>query len=237
MQAVSVRPPRCPAASCGASAGAGTALGENWLAVVSFLETCEAPAGDSFVLAAACAHLVRLLGDEAAWREAVLERQRRVGGCLRFGGTWRRSYLCIHWQGCPLRELRGQQLPAKPTRSELRSLLPKASWAEALQRQNWVEGEMPILSPEKPYFLDAKALLPRYFAAWPGAWQLPTLGRRFARRRFSVALPGAGEVFRMELGHFLRYARLAGAGDALPPRWDAERFLLERFYLRSPGNL
>lgn len=195
MQAVSVRPQRCPAASCGDSRRTKGALGENWLAVVSFLETCEAHAGDSSSLAAACTHLARILGDEAAWREAVLEQQRRAeGGCLRFEGTWRRSYLCVHRQGCPGR---GAAKPRWSARWALQPSLAKASWAEAL--------------------------LPQYFAAWPGAWQLPRLRRRFARRRFSVALPGAGEVFRMELCHFLRYASSgAGAGDALPPRWDAE---------------
>lgn len=225
MQAVSVRPQRCPAASCGDSRRTKGALGENWLAVVSFLETCEAHAGDSSSLAAACTHLARILGDEAAWREALLEQQRRAcGGCLRFEGTWRRSYLCVHRQGCPGR---GAAKPRWSARWALQPSLPKASWAEVLQRRKWLEGEVPILSPEKPYLLDAKALLPQYFAAWPGAWQLPRLRRRFARRRFSVALPGAGEVFRMELCHFLRYASSgAGAGDALPPRWDAEPLYL-----------
>lgn len=42
----------------------------------------------------------------------------------------------------------------------------------------------------------SKAQLPKYFAAWPGAWHRRQICRRFGRRRFAVALPGAGEALR-----------------------------------------
>ncbi|CAK9085360.1 unnamed protein product [Durusdinium trenchii] len=221
MQAVSLRPPRCPAATCGASL-CGL---ESWLLVVAFLESCEALSKDSAALASASSTLARTLGDEAAWREAVLERARCAGAEeLRFEGTWRRTFLCIHQReaGCSATTLQwscrcGVLWSCAPRKRADPKVLKKV--------RNWIEGVSAWVCPEQPcHFQEVQ--LGHFFAGWPGAWTPWRLRKTFGPRRFRVALPGAGEVYRMELDHFLRYAFESSISDSQPPRWDAEPLYL-----------
>eukprot|EP00913_Durusdinium_trenchii_P012832 g12048.t1 len=93
------------------------------------------------------------------------------------------------------------------------------------QVRNWIEGVSAWVCPEQPcHFQEVQ--LGHFFAGWPGAWTPWRLRKTFGPRRFRVALPGAGEVYRMELDHFLRYAFESSISDSQPPRWDAEPLYL-----------
>ncbi|CAE7247966.1 unnamed protein product, partial [Symbiodinium microadriaticum] len=98
-----------------------------------------------------------------------------------------------------------------------------ANGLPTLRRHPWRAHARPV-SAEHPCWLDAKRQLAGFFAGWPKAWTGQGLCRRFAGRGFDVTLPGAGQVFRMRLRDFLRYA--AKNADFLPPRWDAEPLYL-----------
>ncbi|CAK9020501.1 unnamed protein product, partial [Durusdinium trenchii] len=192
---------------------------------VAFLESCEALSKDSAALASASSTLARTLGDEAAWREAVLERARCAGAEeLRFEGTWRRTFLCIHQReaGCSATTLQwscrcGVLWSCAPRKRADPKVLKKV--------RNWIEGVSAWVCPEQPcHFQEVQ--LGHFFAGWPGAWTPWRLRKTFGPRRFRVALPGAGEVYRMELDHFLRYAFESSISDSQPPRWDAEPLYL-----------
>ncbi|CAE7227604.1 Parp14 [Symbiodinium natans] len=171
----------------------------------------------------------RLLWDEAAWRGSLLSLFfGGAAGALPFRGSWRCTLLCRHGGSCspggPGFSAGRLFARLRVELSQERLRLRRARGCKApLRRMPWQSHHRPVRA-DQPCWLDARQQLGALFHGWPGAWKPGRLRRRFGRRHFAVTLPGAGQVFRMRLRDFLRYA--AANADFLPPRWDAEPLYL-----------